>query len=147
MNSKLKTWNLEPTTLSCILLLYPFNTDVNVIIWNPLHHWDVTTQCFNDVMMCFGGDVCICPRSSGSSHSEQRCHSGCSSPFYWGGEMAAPGALCDIFSSLTGTPHFRCNMRSRRYPKSMFGWHQSQNQHALGAKWGHTDILSEAWMF
>ena len=30
-------------TLSCIPLLYPLNVDVNVIIQNPLHHWDITT--------------------------------------------------------------------------------------------------------
>ena len=30
-------------TLLCIHLLYPLNVDVNVIIQNPLYHWDVTT--------------------------------------------------------------------------------------------------------
>ena len=68
LNLKLGPWNWKLqngiSILSCILLLYPFNTNVNVIIQNPLHYQDVTTWCSNDAMICCGWNVCTCTWST-----------------------------------------------------------------------------------
>ena len=45
-------------TLLCILLLYPLNAGVNVVIQNPLCHWDITTWCSDDIMISFARKVC-----------------------------------------------------------------------------------------
>ena len=90
MHSKLTTWkpkigNWNPTLL-CILILYPFNAGVNVIMWNPLHHWDVMHSALMMSWLVFVGKSTHAPdQLSGNSHSEQRCWSRHSDgPFYEG---------------------------------------------------------------
>ena len=62
MHLKLKTWNpgignWNPHPLMHLLL-------INVIIWNPLHHLDITIWCYDDVMICFGRNVWTCTWST-----------------------------------------------------------------------------------
>ena len=42
-------WNLEPLPIYTFFLLYPFNTDVNGIIWNTPHHWNVIIWCLTSL--------------------------------------------------------------------------------------------------
>ena len=90
-------------TLSCIFLLYPFNTDINVFIQNPPHHWDITILCqsssYNALMTLWSVLVGMSAHAPGQlssgSCSEQRCQSGCSNPHFMKAEMVVPGTYCE----------------------------------------------------
>ena len=66
---------------------------------NPLHHCDITTWCSNDVMVCFDGKVYTCTWLTEQKNllwvgtPKQMLWS----PLFMKGEMAAPGAYCDIY--------------------------------------------------
>ena len=75
MSSKLGPLKLETgtPTLLYILLLYPFNVDVNIIIQNPLCHQDVTKHTPMTSWFVLVGMFAHVPgQLSGNSCSEQR---------------------------------------------------------------------------
>ena len=92
-----KTWKPH----SCVFPLYPFNTDINVIIQNPPHHQVITIWCqsspHNAPMMSWSVlaimSVHVPGQLSSSSCSEQRCWRGHSNPIFCGARYI-PWHIC-----------------------------------------------------
>ena len=110
-----KTLNLEPPPSCAFFLLYPFNIDVNVIIQNPPHHWNVIIWCLTSshdapVMSCSFWQECLHMHLEGmlsrSPCLEWRCWSRCSYSCFL--EQDNVAHRCILWHSLPGTSTCPC---------------------------------------
>ena len=91
---EIETWNPPPS--HAFFLLYPFNTDVNVIIWNTLISSEWHHMMFWWCYALFGGNPCACTwHAEQKPCSEHGCHSRHTHPPFMQSEMVTPGAYHD----------------------------------------------------